>query len=192
MNPIIKNRLILIGIIMLFVTPIIASWYLVFFTDYQRNNQGVHHGMLVDPVIKVGDIEVKTLEDDSLTQVGTRWTWVFFVEDRCDDDCSKKLYKARQLRLALGKEIDKIDRLLVTKSKIDWSPFSEAYAGQKILESDMQDYEVLMNAFGSHKQFNPNSIYLMDPYGFLMMQYSADAEPKGMIRDLERLIRNAR
>jgi len=177
---------------MLFVTPIIASWYLVFFTDYQRNNQGVHHGMLVDPVIKVGDIEVKTLEDDSLTQVGTRWTWVFFVEDRCDEACSKKLYKARQLRLALGKEIDKIDRLLVTKSKIDWSPFSEAYAGQKILESDMQDYEVLMNAFGSHKQFNPNSIYLMDPYGFLMMQYSADAEPKGMIRDLERLIRNAR
>ena len=56
----------------------------------------------------------------------------------------------------------------------------------------MQDYEVLMNAFGSHKQFNPKSIYLMDPYGFLMMQYSADAEPKGMIRDLERLIRNAR
>ena len=192
MNPIIKNRLILIGIIMLFVTPIIASWYLVFFTDYQRNNQGVHHGMLVDPVIKVGEIEVKTLEDDSLTQVGTRWTWVFFVEDRGYEDCSKKLYKVRQLRLALGKEIDKIDRLLVTKSKIDWSPFSEAYAGQKILESGMQDYEVLMKAFGSHKQFNPKSIYLMDPYGFLMMQYSADAEPKGMIRDLERLIRNAR
>ena len=192
MNPIIKNRLILIGIIMLFVTPIIASWYLVFFTDYQRNNQGVHHGMLVDPVIKVGEIEVKTLEDDSLTQGGTRWTWVFFVEDRGYEDCSKKLYKVRQLRLALGKEIDKIDRLLVTKSKIDWSLFSEAYAGQKILESGMQDYEVLMKAFGSHKQFNPKSIYLMDPYGFLMMQYSADAEPKGMIRDLERLIRNAR
>ena len=35
----------------------------------------------------------------------------------------------------------------------------------------------------------PGRVYLIDPLGQLMMEYSPRAEPRGMIEDLERLLR---
>ena len=37
-----------------------------------------------------------------------------------------------------------------------------------------------------------NSIFLIDPYGFLMMQYPQGTEPKGIIKDIEKLIKNSK
>jgi hypothetical protein len=37
--------------------------------------------------------------------------------------------------------------------------------------------------------FDSESIYLIDPYGNLMMQYKKGTNPSGIIKDIERLIR---
>jgi hypothetical protein len=43
----------------------------------------------------------------------------------------------------------------------------------------------------AYKDLTKTSFYLIDPYGFIMMRYSDSVEPKGVIKDIERLIKNA-
>jgi len=60
--------------------------------------------------------------------------------------------------------------------------------GQLLLK-DHSDLNRLNNLFKSYPDFNNESIYLIDPYGNLMMQYKKGTNPSGIIKDLERLIR---
>ena len=192
MNKLTKSRLVLIGLILIFFLPIALSWYLVFFSDYKNKMTSIENGILVEPVIPVGEIESAKLEDNSeIETISGRWTLVFFVDKKCDDKCNKKLYQVRQIRLALGKNVDKVDRLLISNNVLDWSSLSQDYLGQKVLDNSMKDFARVKKSFNSIAQFNDTSFYLIDPYGFIMMQYKDDIEPKGIIRDIERLIRNA-
>lgn len=191
MNKVFKSRITLIGLILIFFLPILLSWYLVFISDYKNKIGSVENGDLINPVVKIGEINVVNIKNRQISYISNRWTLVFFVDKECNDDCQKKLYQARQIRLALGKNIDKVDRLLISKKSIDWTNMAENYSGQKILEIGMKDYERVQNSFNLISDFSFNSFYLIDPYGFLMMSYPENSEPKGIIKDIERLIRNA-
>ena len=191
MNKVFKSRITLIGLILIFFLPILLSWYLVFISDYKNKIGSVENGDLINPVVKIGEINVVNIKNRQISYISNRWTLVFFVDKECNDDCQKKLYQARQIRLALGKNIDKVDRLLISKKSIDWTNMAENYSGQKILEIVMKDYERVQNSFNLISDFSFNSFYLIDPYGFLMMSYPENSEPKGIIKDIERLIRNA-
>ena len=191
MNQLTKSRMTLVGLILIFFLPIFASWYLVFFSDYKNEINSIENGDLIEPVISLGAIEARPLENNQPFIVAERWTLVFFVNDECDDVCQKKLYQVRQIRLALGKNVDKIDRLLIAKNPIDWGEFAERYSGQKVLDSTMNDFTRIYDSFSTIQGFNENSFYLIDPYGFIMMRYSDSVEPKGVIKDIERLIKNA-
>ena len=56
----------------------------------------------------------------------------------------------------------------------------------------MTKFESIITVFKGNPELKSNSIYLIDPYGNLMMQYKDGTEPTGIIKDIERLIRNAR
>ena len=184
MNQLTKSRMTLVGLILIFFLPIFASWYLVFFSDYKNEINSIENGDLIEPVISLGAIEARPVENNQPFIVAERWTLVFFVNDDCDAVCQKKLYQVRQIRLALGKNVDKIDRLLIAKNPIDWAEFAERYSGQKVLDSTMNDFTRIYDSFSSIQGFNENSFYLIDPYGFIMMRYSESVEPKGVIKDI--------
>lgn len=49
--------------------------------------------------------------DDGVT--GGRWTYVIFAPSDCDERCQQQLYITRQVRLAMSKDIPRVQRLLV-------------------------------------------------------------------------------
>ena len=49
-----KGRLILIAIASMFFFPILLSYYLNFYTDFKKDAEGVQHGILINPPIKLG------------------------------------------------------------------------------------------------------------------------------------------
>jgi cytochrome oxidase Cu insertion factor (SCO1/SenC/PrrC family) len=61
--------------------------------------------------------------------------------------------------------------------------------GQLLLKDDKDSKDRLNSRFKSYSDFESESIYLIDPYGNLMMQYKKGTNPSGIIKDLERLIR---
>ena len=189
LSDILKSRLKLIGIVLLFFMPVVSAWYLVFFTNYKMHTKGVEHGLLISPIIQVGDFELFEPISQEKYQLIGKWTLVSFVENKCDEACEFQLYELRQIWLALGKDANKIQRLAIVQGNdLISSEQIKLSQGQLLLKDD-SDLNRLYNLFKSYPDFNNEPIYLIDPYGNLMMQYKKGTNPSGIIKDLERLIR---
>ena len=189
-SKILRSRLILLGVALVFIIPILLSWYLVFFSDFKKGDGGTQKGELISPVIPLGEPEVFNLKSKTIESINGKWTLLFFVENECNQLCEDKLYQLRQIRLALGKDRDKVDRLLVSKNKQQWSQYTNSFNGQKYIDPTSRDYNGLIKKFNDYAGLDLKATYLIDPYGFLMMKYPQDDNPMGTIKDIERLIKN--
>lgn len=189
-SKILRSRLILLGVALVFIIPILVSWYLVFFSDFKKGDGGTQKGELISPVIPLGEPEVFNLKSKTIGSINGKWTLLFFVENECNQLCEDKLYQLRQIRLALGKDRDKVDRLLVSKNKQQWSQYTNSFNGQKYIDPTSRDYNRLIKKFNDYADLDLKATYLIDPYGFLMMKYPQDDNPMGTIKDIERLIKN--
>ena len=186
-----KGRIVLVTIALMFFMPIFLSWYLNFFTDFKKNAEGVQHGVLIDPPINLDTMYGFSFGQDELKEIPKKWTLVFFTKEGCNVSCEEKLYQLRQIRLAVGKDRDKVERLLISKNSYDWEKYTTEFEGQKLIDSRSKSYEPIINLITSYPAFNMNAIYLIDAYGSLIMKYPENTEPKGIIKDIERLIRVA-
>lgn len=189
-SKILRSRLILLGVALVFIIPILVSWYLVFFSDFKKGDGGTQKGELISPVIPLGEPEVFNLKSKTIGSINGKWTLLFFVENECNQLCEDKLYQLRQIRLALGKDRDKVDRLLVSKNKQQWSQYTNSFNGQKYIDPTSRDYNRLIKKLNDYAGLDLKATYLIDPYGFLMMKYPQDDNPMGTIKDIERLIKN--
>lgn len=180
-----RTRLTLVLIFALFAAPLAIAWVLNFSGDFTPGAT-TNHGILVQPVRPVQasalvDAQGMPLEPAVFEH---HWTLVYRLAGPCDEACHEALYVLRQVRLAQGKNIDRVQRLLL----LDGAPNAEwlneirtHYPGLAIAR---------LGAGATATEFSaPGRIYLVDPLGNLMMEYTPDAEPRGMIKDLERLLR---
>ncbi|MSQ80285.1 MAG: hypothetical protein EXR41_01050 [Candidatus Methylopumilus sp.] len=154
------------------------------------HSKGVEHGLLISPIIQLGDFELIEPTTHEIYKLYGRWTLVSFIENKCDKTCEFQLYELRQIRLALGKDGDKIQRLTMAKdNNLISDEQLKLSQGQLLLKDDKDLKRTLNILFKSLSSFDNESIYLIDPYGNLMMQYKKGTNPSGIIKDLERLIR---
>jgi cytochrome oxidase Cu insertion factor (SCO1/SenC/PrrC family) len=154
------------------------------------HSKGVEHGLLISPIIQIGDFELFEPISREINQLIGKWTLVSFVENKCEKACEFQLYELRQIWLALGKDGNKIQRLSIVKdNNLISSEQIKLSQGQLLLKDDSDLKDRLNNQFKSYPDFESESIYLIDPYGNLMMQYKKGTNPSGIIKDLERLIR---
>jgi cytochrome oxidase Cu insertion factor (SCO1/SenC/PrrC family) len=75
------------------------------------------------------------------------------------------------------------DKNLISSEQIKLSQ------GHLFLKEDKDSKDRLNSRIKSYPAFDSESIYLIDPYGNLMMQYKKGTNPSGIIKDIERLIR---
>jgi hypothetical protein len=109
-----------------------------------------------------------------------KWVLVSFDAAACDPDCEKKLYYMRQVRRAQGKDMDRVERLWVLTD--GGKPRAELLPG----------IEGTRFASFSADEFPGNAkdhIYVVDPFGNLMLRFPRDPDPSKMIKDLQRLLK---
>jgi len=186
-----KGRLVLVTIALMFFLPILLAWFLNFYSDFKRDAQGIHHGELIVPPVPLGDLKVTAIGASEVLSLEKKWTLIFLVSNQCDLTCEDKLYQLRQIRLAVGKDRDKVERVLVVDKELDWSDYENSFQNQKVIVKGSPSYESIIKNLKSVKNFDSNAIYLMDAYGSLIMKYAYKTAPKGIIKDIERLIRVA-
>jgi len=187
-----KGRLALVGIALMFFVPIFVSWYLVFFSDYKEGIKTLNNGELISPIINLSNLDMKAFSDDKVHSHDRTWILAFLINEKCDESCQEKLYQIRQIRLAIGKDKDKLERLVIANANLDWGTYKKEYPGQKYIDASIINFDGIVSVFKINAELKADSIYLIDPYGNLMMQYKNGTEPTGIIKDIERLIRNAR
>lgn len=180
-----RTRLTLVLIFAFFALPLAVAWMLNFtggFTPGATTN----HGTLVQPVRPVSAAGLFDAGGAALNAgyFKGKWTLLYRNTGVCGDACHQVLYVVRQVRLAQGKNIERVQRLLLLDGAAMpvWvGEVAGHYPGLTVARAAAaQDAQV----FGPAER-----IYLVDPLGNLMMEYALDADPRGMIKDIERLLR---
>lgn len=171
----------------MFVLPllIVAAMY-----QFQWRPSGSSHGQLISPPQPLHLAELKTLQGKtfSAAQWKDKWGLVYVSAQGCDPSCERQLHDLRQVHAALGKEIGRVQRiLLVTASGQD-----EQLAR---IQSQYPDLIALAgpSAAALAGQFNSDvhksNVFLVDPLGNLMMRYPPGYDARGMYKDLMHLMK---
>lgn len=190
-----KNRLVLILLVLVLVLPM-ASAYVLYAVGW-RPSSTVNHGELVEPARLISDVRLHTRNDSEfhVKDVYGKWTFVYFGPAECSGECERSLYKMRQVRLAQGKHADRVERVFVVVGKHAAHALARTakdYPGMVVVTGSRENIAILAQQFAlpaGTPLDGLGRIYLMDPAGRLMMSYPLEADPSGMRKDLERLLR---
>lgn len=120
-----------------------------------------------------------------LSELRGKWVIVTFDAAACDAYCERKLYIARQVRRAQGKDMERIERLwVITDAGKPRADVLAATEGTRISRN-----EAIRSSFPGN---TADYIYLVDPLGNLMMRFPRDPDPSQVIKDLQRLLKYSR
>ena len=119
-----------------------------------------------------------------------KWTWTTFIDGPCDKRCADQLYKSRQVRLALGKDMERGQRLLVqvgTPATLD--PELLKSHPDLIVANTPSDAAWLSEFHIAGDSLDTENLYLVDPLGNLMLLYPPSIEGPKILKDIQRLVR---
>ncbi|HVL76026.1 MAG TPA: cytochrome C oxidase subunit I [Noviherbaspirillum sp.] len=183
-----SGRWKLFAVIAICASPLIASY----FTYYVIKPEGrTNYGTLLDPrAYPMPVLKAKTLDGipAELETLRGKWIMLQVAPGACDDACRKRLHDMRQLRLAQGKNMDRVERVWLIN---DASPLEtlvmREYDGTHMLRADAQAIAAWLPAETTTTE--SDHLYVIDPLGNLMMRFPKDADPNRIKKDLSRLLR---
>jgi hypothetical protein len=112
-----------------------------------------------------------------------KWVLALRAPSACDGPCRQQLYYMRQIRVIQAADMDRVARLWVLDDagKPDAALLVQ-YPGLLVV-SDAG----LASALGP-----AGHIALIDPRANLMMRFPQDSDPKGIVKDLQKLLKYSR
>ena len=187
-----KGQWKLFLIIAICAAPMIASY----FTYYViKPESRTNYGTLLDPrkYPLPESLAPKTLDGKPVALDTLKGKWIMLLVNggNCDDACRNKLYEVRQLRLAQGKDMDRIERVwLITDNEPLETMLMREYDGTHMLRANSEAVKTWLPADVGNQP--SDHIYLIDPLGNLMMRFPKDADPNKIKRDLVKLLKASR
>jgi len=177
----------MLAIAALCLAPFIAALIAYYYWHPQGR---MNYGDLITPHT-LSDPPLRRLDQRPFRLSSLRGKWVLLQVDdaACPAECQAKLYDMRQVRLAQGKEMERVERVWLI---LDDAPL------QTLL---MREYDGthMLRAAGSPivAEFPPvggarDHIYVIDPHGNLMLRFPKNPDPSRMYKDLKLLLRASR
>jgi len=209
-----SNRMVLLLIAGLPVTVILLATWLWFFVargdlDLVAILGTANRGVLVQPPRRLAEAPLHEQGGAAFSygSLEPRWTMLVPVTGiACDAACEHTLYVTRQIHVALGKEFNRVRRILVSEVPVagvhlaaselsDRRPappdlaayLAQEQRGLEALVLDRVDFERLFPEYLG----DPGTWYLVDPAGWIMMAYNAGIPYKDVMSDLKFLLKNS-
>jgi cytochrome oxidase Cu insertion factor (SCO1/SenC/PrrC family) len=184
-----SGRKILLLLAMIFVLPFTVAKTMHLLNVHPASHS---YGTLVNPPLALQfpmlhDAQGKEFKAQQWLK---KWTIVMVDDLGCAEPCEAQVHLLKQVHTSLDKDAHRVQRILLvpTESKND------TYIG---LQKQYPDLVILAGAdaetvkFASEFNVAKGRVYLVDPFGNLMMSYPADMNPKGMQTDLKKLLKNS-
>ncbi len=180
------RQLLLIGLV--FLGPLAFAAWLYFGGSALQPEGRTNHGELLQPIISLGDAlppesPLHAVYDDG-------WVLVHAEAGACADSCRGALYTMRQSRLMLGREMERLEWVLLHGAMQPDTVFlAEEHPGL----ITMQDDSLLQLLDNKRPATLPaGGFFLIDPLGNLVMYFSPGLDPADMVEDIKRLLRLSR
>lgn len=187
-----RNRLQLVLLALMFFGPVGLSFWLYYVAHF-RTAHTVNHGELLTPARPLPEVRLATPAGAVTAEhfLRGRWSLVYLTGQTCDARCLQDLAELRNVRLAMDRERDRVQRVLLGEAPccaaaalgpgnpdlvVAWI---DSPAGQQLLASFPEQTPVA----------RAGRVYIVDPLGNLMMSFPAGADRKGLIKDLDKLLR---
>lgn len=177
-----RGRLIAAAIFAVCALPLAAALVAYFlFPPAGRTN----YGELLEPKT-LPPVRLERLDGRAFALADVKGKWVMLQVDapECGRRCQAKLFNMRQSRLAQGDNADRIERVwLVAGNGAPPAELARLYEGAVLARAAP---ELVAALPGGEVR---DHIYLIDPRGNLMLRFPQDADPKRIIKDLQRLLK---
>lgn len=171
--------------------PVIAS-YLTYYVI--RPEGRTNYGELIQPQRPMpADLALTDLQGRVVAAQSLRGQWLLLVVagGACDEACERQLWLQRQLREAVGRDKDRVDKvwLIPDSGTPSVRTLQAIEAGTPALV--LRVPEAALRRWlepGGERRPEPH-LYIVDPLANLMMRTPANPEPARLKRDLEKLLR---
>jgi hypothetical protein len=184
-----KARRTLSLLAVVFLGPMVVA-VVLYYTDFRWRPSGTtQHGVLYQPPRPLPDVAMAIVDaaGGNATLRG-KWTLIYIGPGDCQAPCRAALDAMRQVRRALGRDMDRVQRLyVVTAGTADTSFLTQEHSGIGIV-ADSRAAHDLAGQTGQADQGGAGDIFLTDPLGNLVMRYPAGTTMKGIYGDLKHLL----
>ena len=214
-----RQRRLLIGLALLFFGPLGLAFYLYYGHGTWHPGGRVNAGELVVPARPLPPLALPLLASGNTQPnfLKGKWTFLYVFTGPCAEVCRTRLYDTRQVRLALNRDMDRVQRVFIADAGCCDAQFlHDQHPDLIVIHADAADAPLLALlpgldlAAAARNSSAPQSstgmttpagaatpgatvtaprVYLIDPLGNLMMSYAADVKSKGMLEDMKRLLR---
>ena len=209
-----NGRLILLLIAGIPVTMILASswlWYFVVRGDLDVVGAlgTANQGALIQPPRDLAAVDASDSLSATLAFPADNPKWTLLVPNPgvdCDRECESRLYLTRQIHIAMGKQMNRIRRAFIGDAAVPEIDLSvPVLSDGRPVPEDFDDYlrreqrglvavtttpSALRNLFPELAD-QPETWYVVDPSGWIMMSYSPEITYKDVISDLKFLLKNS-
>jgi hypothetical protein len=181
-----RNRQVLLLIAALFFLPV-ALAFLLYYGGLWMPAARVNHGELILPVRPVPKLSLPAVAGTWSGFAG-KWSLVYVGAGGCDETCRKALTVIRQTRLALNNDMTRVQRVfLATGRCCQLSYLAQEHPGLIVLDATDPAAAPLLLAFPNKNA--QTGVFVVDPLGNLMMRYDSREDPRGLLQDLQKLLR---
>ncbi len=181
-----RNRTALWLIALLCVAPVAASYYVFYFSAPAAR---VNYGDLIETrPLPVERLQLADGAEFTIERLRGKWVLLMVDDGACAARCRDKLFKLRQLRLAQGKDMSRMERAwLIVDAATPAADLMAPYEGTWLVRGGSSALLKALPASGTPA----DHIYLVDPLGNLVLRYTYDADPSRIIKDLTRLLKTS-
>ena len=179
-----RSRLYLLGLVLAFAGPLVASVVLYHNPQLRGDVGGDSHGTLILPP--------QPLERELFRPAGqpARWTLLYHARAaHCSLDCEAALFMLRQVQQSLASRRNRVQVLVLLERAELQAPYAEAlgrFTPDQVRVSPGGDG---LRALDGQPG---DTLFIVDPLGNLLMHYDDRSTSKGVLRDLKRLLAASR
>ena len=189
---IIQSRLKLVGLFLVFFGPLFIAMILYFNEEF-HTDLSTNHGKLLEPIKSLPNLEAWDIQKQAPLPpilLSSKWTLLYWGHNTCDLHCEADLFKLRQVRLSLGKDMGRLQTLYLSKAgQTDVTLLRLLKRNPALLVAQLKQnspFAVEINAFV------PQQIFIIDTHGNWVLKYTQEATAKEILKDLKHLLKVSR
>ena len=184
-----SGRIKFLLIVFIFTVPFVISYYLS--KDYHAGGelQTSNYGFFINPIVELSQ---STFDDYSgkthnVNRHLTRWNLIYRMPKNCSQMCSDEIYLIRQVNIALGKDMNRLERVIVLNQTISSSEVDDLvikYPKAIVVKNNSSTFINEIN-----KITDRYVLLLTDPLGNVILGYNEGFEGKKLLKDIKKLLK---
>ncbi|MBU2713476.1 hypothetical protein [Zooshikella harenae] len=185
-----NNKFLLIIIL---CTPIVvmALSSTMFKTGFFVPQKTTNRGLLLKPTLTVEKLNINGGSLRLNKQVDPLWSILILpTTNECLKQCEHALYLTRQIHVALGKEANRVQRILIDEPITSLKEqLHSQHPRLNYLPTQITYYDPLEKLVKHNFPDDNVGIFLVDPLGNIIMQYGVKQSGQDLLKDIKHLLK---